>query len=532
MKHMKRLASLFLALTLVFALAISAAADTIYSITITNAQAGHTYTAYQIFSGDLKTEDSGSKILSNIVFGSGVSDAGKTALLGFGKTEGDSYADAAKLAEALADTNVAEFAKLAGTAANLGTSAKSVNCSTAGDCIITELDAGYYLIVDSYTDSSGDKSDSLSNYMIRVVGNAEVNSKHSFPTLDKKIKHNESDTWGVVGDNQIGDTVEFRTITTVPDTTGYTTYVYTISDTMSAGLTSNVTTASDVTIKVNDTTTLDTDYYTVTVDGTNANKFSVTVNILKAIEDNIMTAGNSLYTYYTGVLNADAKVYDEGEQDNAAYLEYSNNPNSTTDKGKTPEKKVYDWTFKMGINKVNANHVTLTGAKFVLSESGMLKVENMQCTAGVPAVTTNLIGLVKVQDGLYRVATTADTADKVVYAIDAGTPVIKGLDDATDYYLYETKSPDGYNLLSEPVRFQITVDYNDDGTAVAEGKPTVTVDSEAASETLSTDVVNQSGSTLPETGGMGTTLFYVIGGILAVAAIVLLVTKKRMNSAE
>lgn len=527
MKHLKRLASLLLALTLVFALTISVAADETYSIKIKNAQAGHTYKAYQIFAGDLKIEDSGSKILSNIVFGTGVSDTGKAALLAFDDV---TYADAAKLAEALNETNVSDFAKLA--AANLGTVAKSVDCSTAGDCTISELNAGYYLVVDSYTDPEGEKSDALSNYMIRVVGNAEVKSKHSFPTLDKEIKHNDKDSWGVVGDNQIGDTVEFRTITTVPDTTGYTTYEYTIYDTMSAGLTSNVKADSGVTIKVNDSTVLDSTYYQVTVDGTNANKFSVTINILKAITDGKMAAGDSLYTYYTGVLNAEAKVYDEGKQDNVAYLEYSNNPNNAGDKGKTPEKKVYDWTFKMGINKVNAKGDNLTGAKFVLSKIGTLKVENMNCTAGVPTVTTDLIGLIKVKDGQYRVATTSDASESVVYYIDAGTPVIKGLDDATDYYLYETKSPDGYNLLSAPVKFQITVDYSADGTAVAEGKPTVTVDSGAPSSDLSTNVVNQSGATLPETGGMGTTLFYVLGSILAVGAIVLLVTKKRMNSAE
>lgn len=75
--------------------------------------------------------------------------------------------------------------------------------------------------------------------------------------MDKQIKHNETSNWGVVGDNQIGDTVEFRTITTVPDTEGYTTYNYVIHDTMSIGLTSNVKAVADVTVKVNDSATLD-----------------------------------------------------------------------------------------------------------------------------------------------------------------------------------------------------------------------------------------------------------------------------------
>lgn len=201
---------------------------------------------------------------------------------------------------------------------------------------------------------------------MKVVGNMTATPKGDKPSLDKQIKHNESGEWGVVGDNQIGDTVEFRTITKVPDTAGYTKYDYIIHDTMSAGLTSNVTSSADVTIKVNDTTVLTTEYYIVTATG---NSFSATVDILQAIADGKMNANDQLYTYYTGVLNTDAKVYDEGKQDNVAYLEYSNNPHVDTEKGKTPEKKVYDWTFKMGINKVNENGGQLTGAKFALSKT-------------------------------------------------------------------------------------------------------------------------------------------------------------------
>ena len=98
----------------------------------------------------------------------------------------------------------------------------------------------------------------------------------------------------------------------------------------------------------------------------------------------------------------------------------------------------------------------------------------------------------------------------VVYTVDAGTPVIKGLDDNVDYYLYETKSPSGYNLLKAPVHFVIDAKYSEDGSTIAVGYPTVTVDSGEPSTTLSTNVVNKSGSTLPSTGGMGTTLFYVV----------------------
>jgi cna protein B-type domain./gram positive anchor len=361
---------------------------------------------------------------------------------------------------------------------------------------------------------------------MKVVGNVTAAPKGDKPTLNKQIKHNENGEWGVVGDNQIGDTVEFRTITKVPNTSGYTKYDYIIHDTMSAGLTSNVKTSADITIKVNDATVLPAEYYTVTANG---NSFSVQVDILKVIQDGKLAHDNELYTYYTGVLNADTKVYDEGKQDNVAYLEYSNNPNVDTDKGKTPEKKVYDWTFKMGINKVNKNGGQLTGAKFALSKNSTLKVADMNCNdEGIPAVTTGLIGMVKLSDGQYRVAVDGDT--NVVYVVDAGNPVIKGLDDAIDYYLYETKAPAGYNLMSEPVHFVISASYAADGSNYT--SVTVTVGAAAASDTLGANVVNKSGSTLPETGGIGTTIFYVLGSLLVVGAGVVLITRKRMGKSE
>ena len=534
MKTTKRVLAFLIVAMMIVAMLPSALASetgttpTTYKITISNAQAGHTYTAYQIFTGDLSLNGT-TRVLSNIAFGSGVSEEGKTALLTLGDV---TYTDVTALSEALTDTNVSAFAQKA--ADYLGTESKHVDQTTAGTCEINGLAPGYYLVIDSYTSAEGDKSDALSNYMVQVVGDASVASKHSFPTLDKQINHNEFDSWGVVGDNQIGDTVYFRTITTVPNTTGYTDYVYTITDTMSVGLTSNVQAGNgngDVVIKVNDGAALDAKYITVTVDKDNANKFYVTVDILAAVADGVLKANDNLYTYYSGVLNDEAKIYDDGKQDNVAYLDYSNNPNDTDSKGKTPEKRVYDWTFKMGINKVDAAGKPLSGAKFVLSESGTIDVADLGCDDdGVPTATENLIKLVKIDDNTYRIATDSDVV--TTYVIEAGSVVIKGLDDATDYYLYETKAPEGYNLLTAPVSFKITVSYNEDGSQVAENNPTVTVGNGTPSTELSTNVVNKAGATLPETGGIGTTLFYVIGSILVIGAVVLLVSKKRMNAID
>lgn len=489
-------------------------APTTYSITIDNSATGHTYEAYQIFKGTLLTKEDKSTVLSDIEWGSGITEVGKTAL-----------GDAAEKAVTLTTEESAKsFAK---SVASYLTN-PTLSTQGTGNYTISNLPAGYYLVKDK-DNTLSNVDDFYTAYIMEVVGNVTAKPKGDKPTLDKQIKHNDDGSWGVVGDNQIGDTVEFRTITSVPDTTGYEKYEYIIHDTMSAGLTSNVTANSGVTIKVNDTDVLDSQYYTVAVDSGNPNSFTVTVDIIKAVGDEKMSKGNSLYTYYTGTLNKDALIYDEGKQDNTAYLEYSNNPNNTTDKTKTPDKTVYDWTFKMGVNKVDQDKKSLTGAKFVLSETAGLTLD---CNdEGVPVDTSNLIAVVKVSDGVYRVATSTDADATKIYVVEAGNFTIKGLDDATDYYLYETEASEGYNALKDPVKFKITAEYEKNGEKLTENYPTLTVDDKAANG-MSINVENKAGSSLPSTGGMGTTIFYVLGSILAIGAAILLISKKRMNGAQ
>ncbi len=454
-------------------------------------------------------------MLSNIIWGNGVSDEGKAAL-----------GDAAAKAESIkTEADAKAFAK---EVAQYLTKATESTAQANGKYVISNLTAGYYLVKDQ-DDSLKDQDDFYTAYIMRVVDNVEVAPKGDKPTLNKEIKHNDGDgTWGVVGDNQIGDTVEFRTISTVPDTSNYTSYTYIIHDTMSAGLTSKAEKASDVTIKVKDTEVLSADYYTVTANG---NTFTVTIDIIKAVTDGKMVKGDKLYTYYTGVLNSNAKV-GSADNTNEAKLEYSNNPNNSEDKATTPPSKVYDWTFQMEINKVDENNKALTGAKFVLSKNGTLKVADMDCDEnGIPAKTDNLIKLVKVSNTEYRVAMDTETAN-TTYVIEAGDVTIKGLDDATDYYLYETKTPEGYNQLKAPVKFTITAEYDKNGSELAENKLTVTVDNGEPSTSISANIVNRAGSTLPSTGGIGTTIFYVVGSVLVIGAAVMLITRKRMGKSD
>lgn len=525
-KAMKKLMAALLAVAMVCAMAIPAFAAGTGSntLTINGKTAGHTYEAYQVFTGDLK-----GKVLSNIVWGNGVK--GDDIL-----SDGDLPSSLRGLSSAAA--LAAELAKLPSSSDEVNTFAEvvskhlSANKYTSTEAATTytidNLPDGYYFIKDATL--SMPEGATYSRYMLNIVQSFTIEAKDTTVTLDKQIKHNETGEWGVVGDNQIGDTVEFRTITTVPDTTGYKTYTYAIHDTMSPELTSKVKTDADITIKVNDTTELDAAYYSVTVDPTNSNTFTVSVDIINAIKDNKLAVGNKLYTYYNGVLNETAKVYPDGPQQNEAHLVYSNNPNDSGT-GRTPDRTVYDWTFKVDVTKVDGNNKTQTleGAVFVLSKENSLDLEPSK--DGIPTKNLDkLIKLVDNHDGTYTVADTTTATTYTMTTPAGGQISIKGLDDEIEYYLYETKAPGGYNALTAPVKIKITDNtYDTAGNHIAT-QPNVVFNGSNAYSGVGFDVENNVGTTLPGTGGIGTTIFYVIGGGLMVAAAILLITKKRMEN--
>ena len=167
----------------------------------------------------------------------------------------------------------------------------------------------------------------------------------------------------------------------------------------------------------------------------------------------------------------------------------------------------------------------MTDAKFVLSKKNNLNLGAID-DDGKPTNTKDLINLIENSDGSYTVAPAGYTGS-VVKVMTAGKITIKGLDDATEYYLYETKAPAGYNRLTDAVKFKITATYNDTGDNWTSVTAAV---NDVEQSSVSVQVANNKGSTLPSTGGIGTTLFYVIGGGLMAVAAVLLVTKKRMNN--
>ena len=515
MKHARKLASLLLALVMVFALTTTAfAEETTYSITINNYTEGHTYEAYQIFTGDLFIKENGDKVLSNIVWGSGVSEAGKTAL-----------GDAAAKAETLKTEDDAKaFAKA--VAPYLTTVAGSANTVTDGKYVISGLAAGYYLVKDQDGSLTGD-NDSYTEYIIQVVGNVTATPKSDVPEVQKKVKdiNDSTDTtktdWQDSADYDIGDSIPFQLKATLANNvSSYTTYKVVFHDTLSKGLTYN-----------NDAK--------VYIDGTETNGFTVTATVnadgtttLTVSRDDVkdLGAGNSsvITVEYTAKLNENAVLGSAGNP-NEVKLEYSNNPNKSeagsNETGNTPEDTVIVFTYKTVINKVDGDKNPLTGAAFKLEK------------------------LIKGKDGA------ADTWTKVKeFTVDETTTsfTFSGLDDG-QYKLTETKTPVGYNTI-DPIYFVIEATHDETADAPtlktlnayltdANGnKQTEMKDGESVNidlgtvdltaGSITTTVVNKSGSKLPSTGGMGTTIFYVLGGVLVLVAVVLLVTNKRMSGAE
>lgn len=497
MKHVKRLASLLLALTLVFALAATAfAADPTYSITINNSATGHTYEAYQIFTGDLN-----GTTLSNIVWGSGISEAGQTALgVAAAKAETlETEADAKAFAKALAPY--------------LTTAAGSDNTVTEGKYVISGLAAGYYLVKDQDNSLTGD-NDAYTEYIVKVVSDTTATPKSSVPTVEKKVKdiNNSTDNamtdWQDSADHDIGDSVPFQLKASLANNvSSYTTYKVVFHDTQSKGLTYN----KDAKVYIDGAKTNGfTVTSTVNADGTTT--LTVSCDDVKALG-----AGNSsvITVEYTATLNENAVLGAAGNP-NEVVLEFSNNPNGK-DTGRTPKDVVIVFTYQTIINKVTKNpaynseqagskeYIPLTGAEFSLEKYNK-------------------------ETDKWKVITVVKNKEGTVFTFS-------GLDDGK-YRLTETTTPAGYNTV-DPIEFTVTAEHDvlSDHPALtslsgnaANGELTFT--SNTTEGSLSADVINQSGSTLPSTGGMGTTIFYVLGGILAVTAIVLLVTKKRMNSAE
>lgn len=384
---------------------------------------------------------------------------------------------------------------------------------------IPDLDHGYYIIIDKTTTEA--------EHVIAAAAlgtnfpGLEIQLKASKPTLDKKIFHNELGTWGNVGDNAIGEKVEFRLAGKLPQNiTGYKNYTYLMHDTLDKGLTFN----DDIQVYVGEKNAtsvplvLGTDYtIEKNVKHNHNNKdyitsgktgFDLSINIREGVVASKFKLGDTLYVYYSATLNKDA-VIAGFSNDNSVYLEYSNNPYDENSKEEGPEIVVKDYTFKLNGLKTNTKGDVLKGAEFnILIGTEPIKFKLVNGTND------------------YIVSKDADAIDTITSGTNGKFNII-GLDDAVVYTLRETKAPFGYNTISDK-NFTITAGYDGNGIINSLSANTESgITNIVGTYELGTTIVNTKSELLPETGGMGTTLFNIAGVSLMTTALGLLVFKRR-----
>ena len=480
MKSTRKLASLLLALVMVFALVTTAfAAETGTttttgngSITVANPVKDQTYTAYKIFDVVYDNQDHYSYTIDS-------SNPWYDTVAAYAATEGNGLT----LTQVNGgDTYVVttgngfsapDFAAALKKAIN-GKAGRPLS-GDAGSVTVSGLDLGYYFVASA--------SGALCN-LTTTNPTVTIHDKNDMP-FEKTAD---------ATDVEVGQIVTYTIKGKVPDTTGFDKYTYEITDTMSDGLTFN---RNSLAVKVGSAVvTDDTDKCEITYDAENAsNTFKVTIKVKNC------KVGDDIVVTYNATVNEKAIAV---VSENKAELTYSNNPADSESKTTTPPEIVKVYSAKIVIDKYEAGKedTKLPNAKFVLYKE-------------VTSETGKSTVYYKWNDTDKKVEWVADmTAADVVTTNDNGAAYFNGLDNG-DYYLVETKAPDGYNQLTEPHKVTVAGSITDTAKLTAIAK-----------------VANSTGTELPSTGGMGTTVFYVLGFALVMGAVVLLVTKKRMSDAN
>lgn len=489
-KAMKKLMAALLAVAMVCAMAIPAFA----AVDITS----HTFEAYQIFAGDLNEGT-----LSNVKWGSNVTDPDFLNALKTANTAYSACTDAKGVAEALSSTPslATDFAKFAaehvtGTAVATGTGS------------VTLLSAGYYLIVDT-TDVT-DKHDAKNLSLLKVSGATTVTPqvKTDIPTLEKKVQDKNDSTgnttdWQDSADYDIGDIIPYKLTATLGELKNYNTYYVKFVDTMT-----NLTyVTGSATVQIDNGTPLTPSQYKITWDETSKTLAIEIANVKALGADN-----NSVITVeYNATLDSSAAIGSTGNP-NSAYLVFSNNPNGGGT-GKTPEDKNIVFTYKVDANKVDPEGNSLPGAAFELFK----KVKDS--SGNITWETKGVMNATKHEDGTYTITDAEHVMNFVWNGIDDG-----------DYKLVEVVTPAGYNTM-DALFFTVTATHDEEAAdpklLTLTGNP---FSGDVSSGILTSQIENNRGTTLPGTGGIGTTIFYVIGGGLMAAAAILLITKKRMEN--
>ncbi len=545
---------------------MTAVADTTYTITM-DTTTGHTYTAYQVFTGTLHEDTSTTpttKTLSDITWGNGVNSSALVNALTSDSTYGTAFntalagkttdaekaaAVAAKLATYTNTSDVKALAKI--IAANTTGSGTNSSGTTIGS-----LSAGYYLIKDTTASSSMPNGNTYSEFMLEVVSDVSVTAKDETVTSDKKVT-DANDSTGTTeanketADYDIGDDVPYVLTFTLPAKYAeYSKYPITFTDDMCAGLTYN----GDAKIYYGESDTTGASITLSPVTGTEytgtpaGQKYTYSITDLKADQASAdtgsalksLTAGSVIRIEYTAKLNGNAVVGNAGNP-NKYNVTFANDPNWYDDgnggtqpdnppTGNTPPVTNTVFTYQLVVNKVKSDNSALTGADFTLYKfihsTGGSDTYN-DGTTDYSGTWTSVESL-HTGEGSVNPSKTKSPSSGVADSVFT----FSGIDDGV-YKLVESTTPDGYNTI-EPIIFTVTP--ADDGKLTNDESGSETVNLGGVSFTLSNsngslsgNVINNQGTTLPSTGGIGTTIFYVVGGTLAAGAVVLLLTKKRMS---
>lgn len=468
-------------------------ADTVkYTITVKKAEANHTYTAYQIFSGDLKVSD---KTLSNIAWGSGIDN---TKITGFTYLEKDTAKDIAEELGKQTGNEEAIARAFAKAIADKVDTAKGTVLTYDNEKYTASVTPGYYLIIETENSSNNNKNHVLADYMLKVVGDISLDPKddNKIPTPGKTADKTNA---------AVGEEVTYQLTFKTPDNyADYDTYKLIIADTMT-NLEYVENSINAYYIKEGET--LPNTISDLVSDNKNVSANSITVNIsdLKTVVSGI-SANDTLYIEYKAKVTADAI---NGDAKNNAHYEYSNNPKADgLGEYDVPEVVVHNFNLKF-VKKDGTTNAMLPGAGFAL-----YKADDNWSKSG------NAIMSIK-QDRTKVDSTTGGGIGIVSFETNETTFNFKGLA-AGKYLLEEIETPEGYNTLSEPIK--ITIEDNNNGTC------TITIGDKNVAENTAAIVNNFKGSQLPETGGIGTTIFYLIGAILVIGAGVVFVTRRRMHS--
>jgi fimbrial isopeptide formation D2 family protein len=386
---------------------------------------------------------------------------------------------------------------------------------------ITDLPLGYYLVYGAAT--SEGETVIAACALTNADPDGTVILKADAPTITKQVSDNATDGFGAYTDLNIGDTAYFKLTSAVPNMNGYTSYTYTVHDTLSAGLTFN---SESVAVKVAETIseetpalTANSDYTVATTDLSDDEDFNIVFDPGVFIT---YTPGHAIEITYTATLNASAVVAGTAGNPNEVYLEYSNNPYDSEDTGETPESEVFVYTFKFDVFKY-----TLTNKEQADGETNRTALSNAEFELYPyvdDAVSETALKFTS-SDGTYTVNNTSGS-ETLTSPEETGTFTIKGLDKG-EYDLVEMKAPDGYNKLAAPITIKIDPVY--DGTLSSYSIKLKDGDSYGAQGLTDGKVLvkNETGALLPESGGIGRTIFTVVGLLLMFGACVILIARRK-----